>query len=301
MTAQVPHLTAARAKELAHLRGYVRVNLKSGSWHKTSARVIRLVNDESVEVLPWHGHGKTEIIPLSALTEHKSKTQQHLELTMQRSPGALLHAAGLVPTSSLPFPKTVHEAAEPFYVVETEKKLIWGGPTGRYKGFQKAVNLGVTFADKTSALRSIGKLKHTVGWHVNVEALKPVLKSEAIALLASRSADSAPKETVTTFETIFEPTPQLEIPTQKIELPPPVEVKPAAIQPPVVSVPPRAVKSVPAPDLLTVLERVGNHIKDFKVAVEMAHEARNLALKEMEQIAGNMDAVLSALSMEKKS
>jgi hypothetical protein len=289
MAAQVPHLTVARAKELAHLRGYVRVDLKSGSWHKTSARVVRVVNDDSVEVLPWHGHGKTEIIPLSALTEHKSKTQQHLELTMQRSPGALVHAAGLVPNASLPFPKPDQSKPnEPYYVVETEKKLVWGGPTGRHKGFQKAVNLGITFADNTSALRSIGKLKHTVGWQINVAALKAVTKSEALALLASRSSasDSEPKETITT------PTPQLETPAPKMEVPPPVvEAKPIALPSP-------TVKSAPAPDLLKVLEEVGNHIRDFKVAVEMAHEARNLALKKMEQVTGNMDAVLAALEIK---
>lgn len=213
---------------------------------------------------------------------------------MQRSPGALLQAAGMVPTASLPFPKQAdHSAPEPFYVVETEKKLIWGGPTGRHKGFQKAVNLGVTFADKPAALRSIGKLKHTSGWHINVAALKAVTKSEAIALLAFRSADSAPKETVTTPEPTPAPTPtpQLEKPAPKMEPPPVVEAKPIALPSP-------AVKSAPAPDLLKVLEEVGNHIKDFKVAVEMAHEARNLALKKMEQVTGNMDAVLAALEIK---
>jgi len=80
-----PALTLERAKELADIGGFVRLPEIGASPHKGSGQVISVVNSHKIEVKPW-GHKKTEIVALSDVTEHKSKTARHQEHVMRRTP-----------------------------------------------------------------------------------------------------------------------------------------------------------------------------------------------------------------------
>ena len=288
MTAQVPHLTVERAHELVALRGYVRVDpqttSKTSRQHKSSARLVRVVNDKWVEIMPWRGHNHTEIVPLRLVTEHKSKTQQHIELTMRRSPISLANASGGLPSISMgslfsgnfapqmePLPELLPpiQKLDPFFVVETEKNLVWGGPTGLNRGFQESIDNAVPFADRAAALRSIGKLKHTRVWRVDVTKLKAVQRSEALAILGCRVKEA----------------PTNDVPLQQEEdmapVAPIIELKPPQ---PKSEPKPEVPKSLPPQEAETLIKELSGLYTDLNMVLAMVEESRSAIEVKLQQL-----------------
>ena len=224
---------------------------------------------------------------------------------MQRSPMALVSLAGQVAKPIPMLSRTSPPPPEPFVVVETEKLLVWGGPTGSTKGFQKNIQHAASFLDLPAARRSIGKLKHTTNWYVDVDKLKPLRLSEAAALLATRQSVSKPQpqpQPQSQPQPQPHPQPTIEVkPTmmrfeegkEPVEVKPPVLVIPAPPAP--IETPKAVVKSIPPQSAEVLIRELAALYTDMNTAVAMVEEARAAIERKLGQLLGHANAIMDSL------
>lgn len=153
-------LTPERARQLAKGNGFVKSPGVDRAQHMNSAKVVRVIGN-NVEIKP-PGHRRTDIVPISSLTEHKSRTAGVNDM-IGRFNG---HAQPDKPE---------------FVVVDISKRLFWGGSTGPNRGWTKDIEKARMFENIAGAGKARGHLRNVSEWRhdINPEHLRAMHKVDA--------------------------------------------------------------------------------------------------------------------------
>lgn len=269
-------LTPTRARELAASAGFVRTNSIDSSPHRGSARLLEVINDETLLIQPWH-HKKPEQIPIKGVTEHKSKTEKFAMLKQQRD-------------STSP-PITV-ETVE-YVVCEMSKRLYWAGPSGKNRGWTKTLDKAKRFENQLAANHSAGRLRVLPEWRSAIgdgsaveslplhQAKQWHEKITAPLFPTPTTNGHAEKKDATTSPLNGAVTNHVSVPVPSIaeQLPQPVRDQ---IFPPVLSERDR-------------INRIAQLKKDMDAAADMFHDARKKFYNEIAELAKSAEAVAATV------